>query len=109
MLRQELLKDYNSMRRYCFERPESRTPENGFPQQYVFTLKTENYFYYIRCAERPSEYFYVFAYRRGAERALTRTIFGRENFRPLSQAQRESRMRQTQPPTKGKEKEREER
>jgi hypothetical protein len=69
-LRKDMLKDFTSMRRYCFDRPEARLA--GEEHHYGFKMETPGREYYIRCSIIHDDYFYVFCYDKGAARELTK-------------------------------------
>jgi hypothetical protein len=64
-LRLDTLKDYKSSANFCYRHPEAVLPD-GDGYRYGFKLETEDRQYFVRCTTLRDDYFYVFAYDRGA-------------------------------------------
>lgn len=62
-IRQDLLKDRDSMLAYCQSHPEAKLPGEGNYEVYGFKLKTDTRQYYVRCfAEQRNAHFIAYAY-----------------------------------------------
>ena len=72
-LRQDLLKDYNSMEKFCHQYRAARMEGVVYPELYGFRVSTEHYRYYIRCSLEVNEYFYIYCYKNQKERLHEKT------------------------------------
>lgn len=69
-LRKDILKDLKSSQDFCSKHPQAQLP--GDIHRYGFKVETKNRQFYVRCTVIPNDYFYVFAYDKGAVREQER-------------------------------------